>query len=83
MLKFKHVNNVVQLAEPENDGGTGSGMNPLKAHGMIKYIQSAITSNERLQTRKIERTELLEDLFQMSLVLVTVVLPYLSIKLFT
>ena len=81
ILSFKHINNVVQLAEPENDGGTGSGRNPLSAHSMLKYIQSAITSHQKLQIRRLERNELIEDFIQIGLALVSFLLPFVSIKL--
>ena len=70
---------MVQLEEPLNDGGTGSGMNPLNAHGMVKYIQSCITSHEKLQLGRMERDELVEDLIQFILVLFSLLLPLLAV----
>lgn len=81
LLSFKHVNNSVLLAEPEQDGGTGSGMNPLSAHSMLKYIQSAITSHQKLQIKRLERNELLEDVLQMALAFMPLILFLCSTKL--
>lgn len=48
MMGFEHVANSIELYEPDGDGGTGSGTNPLKAHGMAKYVQSTIVTKNRL-----------------------------------
>ena len=48
IMGFEHVANSIELYEPNGDGGTGSGTNPLKAHGMAKYVQSTIVTKNRL-----------------------------------
>ena len=48
IMGFEHVANGMELYEPDGDGGTGSGTNPLKAHGMAKYVQSTIVTKNRL-----------------------------------
>ena len=48
IMGFEHVANSIELYEPDGDGSTGSGTNPLKAHGMAKYVQSTIVTKNRL-----------------------------------